>query len=148
MPNPRQGRPVGMLGKLEIEKILPRTGRGPRKVLVRGCPTPIPFTALTELPPRRWKPVYGPAAQEEARRLMRETKAERINFGWFTKMNLCRVAKGERPLSYSVWEGAQAYVRRVRSERKHEQDVRERPMQFRVVPGQGPVVDWRRGSPS
>src|SRR5215468_1153846 len=56
--------------------------------------------------------------------------------------------QGERPLSYSVWEGAQAYVRRVRSERKHEQDVRERPMQFRVVPGQGPVVDWRRGSPS
>ena len=68
--------------------------------------------------------------------------------GWFTRMNLYRVIKGERPLSYSVWEGAQAYVRQVRRERKHEQDVRERPLQFRVVPGQGPMVGWRRESPN
>jgi len=25
--------------------------------------------------------------------------------------------------------------------------VRERPLQFRVVPGQGPMVGWRQGSP-
>ena len=78
---------------------------------------------------------------------MSEAKRGKINFGWPTKMNLCRVANGERPLSYSVWEGAQAYVRRVRTERQHEQDVRKRPLQFRVVPGQGPMVGWRRGSP-
>jgi len=79
---------------------------------------------------------------------MREAKRKGINLGWSTKMNLYRVINGERPLSYSVWEQAQEYVRRVRRERKHEQDVRERPLQFRVVPGQGPVVGWRRGSPN
>ena len=62
-------------------------------------------------------------------------------------MNLYRVIRGERPLSYSVSRQAEAYVRHVRRERKHEQDVRERPLQFRVVPGQGPVVGWREGSP-
>src|SRR5215467_4461737 len=142
MPNPRQGRPVGMLGKLEIEKILPRTGRGPRKVLVRGCPTPIPFTALTELPPRRWKPVYGSAAQEEARRLMRETKAERINFGWFTKMNLCRVSKGERPLSLSLCKQVREYLARKRAER----EVIRQPLRFQLGPG-GPRVLWRTLEP-
>jgi len=105
------------------------------------------MNARTELPPLPRKPVYGPAARKEALRLMSEAKREKINFGWSTKTNLCRVANGERPLSYSVWEGAQAYVRQVRRERKHEQDVRERPLQVRVVPGQGPAVGWRRGSP-
>src|SRR5215813_718033 len=62
-------------------------------------------------------------------------------------MNLYRVIRGERPLSYSVSRQAEAYVRHVRRERKHEQDVRERPLQFRVVPGEGPVVGWRQGSP-
>ena len=136
------------IGTLDIQRVPPKTGRGPQLVLVWGWPTPIRMNARTELPPERGKPVYGPAAREEVRRLMREAKREKINFGRPTKTSLCKVAKGERPLSYSVWEGAQAYVRRVRRERKHEQDVRERPLQFRVVPGQGPVVDWRWGSPS
>src|SRR5215475_15928533 len=93
------------------------------------------MNARTELPPLPRKPVYGPDARKEALRLMSEAKREKINFGWSTKTNLCRVAKGERPLSYSVWERTQAYVRRVRSERKHEQDVRERPLQIRLLPG-------------
>ena len=50
--------------------------------------------------PRR--PVYGPAAREEARRLVREARGEKIHLGWFTKINLCRVARGERPLGYST----------------------------------------------
>ena len=36
---------------------------------------------------------------------MREAKRERISFGP-TKLNLCRVANGERPQRYSVWERA------------------------------------------
>ena len=140
-------RSTAKLGTLEIQTVLPKRSRGAPEVLVWGWPTPIWWNARTELSPERGKPVYGPAAREEARRLMREAKREKINFGWSTKTNLCRVAKGERPLSYSVWEGAQAYVRRVRRERKLEQDVRERPLQFRVVPGQGPMVGWRPGSP-
>src|SRR5262249_5886673 len=92
------------------------------------------------------KPVYGPAAREEVRRILREAKREGINFGWFTKVSLCKVAKGERPLSYSVWDRAQAYVRRLRREREYEQDVRKRPMQFRLAPGKGLVVAWREGS--
>src|SRR5215470_14662497 len=71
------------------------------------------MNARTELPPLPRKPVYGPAAREEALRLMSEAKREKINFGWSTKTNLCRMANGERPLSYSVWEGAQKYVRQV-----------------------------------
>src|SRR5215470_569222 len=105
------------------------------------------MNARTELPPLPRKPVYGPAARKEALRLMSEAKREKINFGWSTKTNLCRVANGERPLSYSVWHQAQEYVRRVRSERKHEQDVRERPLQVRLVAGKGLQLGWRRGSP-
>jgi len=78
---------------------------------------------------------------------MREAKRERISFGWPTKLNLCRVANGERPLSYSVWERALEYVKRVRRERKHEQDVRERPLQVRLVAGKGLQIGWRQGSP-
>jgi len=136
------------VGTLEIQRVLPKRGRGPRLALVWGCRTPIRMTARTELPPQPGKPVYGPAAREEVRRIMREAKREGINFGWSTKTSLCKVAKGKRPLSYSVWERTQAYVRRVRRERKHEQDLRERPLQFRVVPGQGLMVGWRRRSPS
>src|SRR5215472_15964486 len=99
----------------------------------------------TELPPLPRKPVHGPAARDEARRIIREAKREGINFGWFTKMNLYRVIKGERPLSYSVWERAQEYVRRVRRERKHEQDVRERPLQIRLLPGRRLLLEWRKG---
>ena len=147
-PSSRAPRYPAKLGTLEIQRVLPKTGRGAPLVLVWGWPTPIRMTARTELPPLPRKPVYGPDARKEALRLMSEAKREKINFGWSTKTNLCRVANGERPLSYSVWHQAQEYVRRVRTERQHEQDVRRRPLQFRVVPGQGPVVDWRRGSPS
>src|SRR5215471_18073742 len=146
-PSSRAHRFPAKVGTLEIQRVLPKTGRGPQLVLVWGWPTPIRMNARTELPPLPRKPVYGPAARDEVRRILREAKREGINFGWFTRMNLYRVIKGERPLSYSVWEGAQAYVRRVRTERKHEQDVRERPLQVRLVAGQGPMVGWRRGSP-
>src|SRR5215831_722665 len=147
-PSSRAPRFPAKLGTLEIQRlVLPESGRGPAKALVRGWPTPIPMNARTELPPLPRKPVYGPDARKEVRRIMREAKRERINLGWSTKTSLCRVATGKRPLSYSVWEGAQAYVRRVRRERKHEQAVRERPLQFKVFPGQGPMVGWRQGSP-
>jgi hypothetical protein len=79
---------------------------------------------------------------------MREAKRERINFGWPTKTSLCKVAKGECPLRYAVWDRTQAYVRRVRRERELQRDMRERPMQFRLVPGQGLVVWWRGGAAS
>jgi len=115
--------------------------------LVWGWPTPIRMNARTELPPQPGKPVYGPAAREEVRRILREAKREKINLGWSTKLNLCRVAKGERPLSYSVWERTQAYMKRVRRERKREQDVRERPLQVRFVAGKGLLLGWRQGSP-
>src|SRR5215468_3580895 len=147
-PIARAPRYPAKLGTLEIQRVLPETGRGSPLVLVWGWPTPIRMNARTELPPLPRKPVYGPAARDEVRRILREARREGINFGWFTRMNLYRVIRGERPLSYSVCERAQEYVRRVRSERKHEQDVRERPLQVRVVPGQGPMVGWRRGSPN
>jgi hypothetical protein len=147
-PSSRAPRFPAKLGTLEIQRVLPETGRGSPLVLVWGWPTPIRMNARTEFPPLPRHPVYGPAAREEALRLKREAKRERINLGWFTQINLGRVAKKERPLSYSVWERTQAYMKRVRRERKHEQDVRERPLQFRVVPGQGPMVGWRRGSPN
>jgi len=37
--------------------------------------------------------------------------------GWSTKLNLCRVAKGERPLSYSVCKQVGEYLDRKRAER-------------------------------
>jgi len=147
-PMPCLLRSTAKLGTLEIQTVLRKRSRGAPEVLVWGWPTPIRKNAWTELPPQPGKPVYGPAAREEVRRIMREAKREGINFGWSTKTSLCKVAKGKRPLSYSVWERTQAYVRRVRRERKHEQDLRERPLQFRVVPGQGLMVGWRRRSPS
>ena len=79
---------------------------------------------------------------------MREAKREKINLGWSTKLNLCRVAKGERPLSYSVWERTQAYMRRIQREREHEREVRERPLQVRLVAGEGLLLGWRRRSPN
>jgi len=147
-PIPRAPRCPAKLGTLEIQRVLPATGRGPRLALVWGWPTPIPMNARTELPPERGKPVYGPAGREEVRRLMREAKREGINFGWSTKTSLCKVARGERPLSYAVRERTQAYIRRIQREREHERDVRERPMQIRVVPGRGLLVGWRRGFPT
>ena len=136
------------VGTLEIQRVLPERGRGPRKALVWGWPTPIRMNVRTGLPPERGKPVYGPAAREEVRRIMREAKRAGINLGWSTKKSLYKVAKGERPLSYAVWERTQAYMRRIQREREHERDVRERPMQIRVVPGRGLLVGWRRGFPT
>jgi len=141
-------RSTAKLGTLEIQTVLPKRSRGAPEVLVWGWPTPIRWNARTELPPQPGKPVYGPAAREEARRIIREAKREGINFGWFTKMNLYRVIKGERPLSYSVWERAQAYMRRIQKEREHKRNVRERPLQLRLVPGRGPPVGWRSGGPT
>ena len=64
---PHSLRSYGMLGTLEIQRILPKSGRGPAKALVRGWPTPIPMNARTELPPLPRKPVYGPDARTEVR---------------------------------------------------------------------------------
>jgi len=145
-PMPCLLRSTAKLGTLEIQTVLPKRSRGAPEVLVWGWPTPIRWNARTELPPLPRKPVCGPAAREEARRIMREAKKAGINLGWSTKKSLYKVAKGERPLSYAVWERTQAYMRRIQREREHERDVRERPLQFRVVPGQGLMVGWRRGS--
>src|SRR5215472_2747486 len=96
--NLKRGRPSSRAPRftLDIQRVPPKTGRGPQLVLVWGWPTPIRMNARTELPPERGKPVYGPAAREEARRIIREAKREKINFGWPTRMNLYRVIKGER----------------------------------------------------
>src|SRR5215470_69175 len=146
-PIPRAPRFPAKLGTLEIQRILPKSGRGPAKALVRGWPTPIPMNARTELPPLPRKPVYGPAAREEVRRILREARREGINLGPYSKISLLKVSRGERPLSYSVWHQTQVYMRRIHHERELERDMRERPLQFQVFPGQGPVVGWRRGSP-
>ena len=147
LPLPRSLWSSVKVGTLDIQQVLFKRGRGPRLALVWGWPTPIRMNALTELSPRPRKPVYGPAAIEEARRLIRDASRARINLGWFTKKSLCKVAKGERPLSYSVWERTQAYTRRIRREREHERDVRERPLQLRFVPGRGLLFEWRKGIP-
>src|SRR5262249_38906689 len=94
-PIARAPRYPAKLGTLDIQRVLPTMGRGPQLVLVWGWPTPIRMNARTELPPLRRKPVYGPAAREEVRRIMREAKRERINLGRYTKLNLYRVTKGE-----------------------------------------------------
>jgi len=143
----RSLRSFGMLGTLEIQRVLPKRKRGPREALVWGWPTTIRMNARTELPTLPGKPVYGPDAREEVRRIMREAKRAGINLGWFTKKSLCKVAKGERPLSYSVWDRTQAYMRHIQREREHEKDMRERPLQRRFVPGKGLLVGWRRGFP-
>jgi len=70
------------LAGLEIQQVLPRTGRGPRKALVWGWP------------------------------FMREAKQEKIHLGWPTKTSLCKVAKGERPLSCALWKATGEYVAR------------------------------------
>jgi len=123
----------------EIQRVLPRTGRGPRKALVWGWPTPIALTARTELPPVPRQPVYGPAAREEARRLMREAKREKIHLGWPTKTSLCKVAKGERPLGFTLWKATSDYLARKRNER----EVARRPLRIEFGSG-GPRVLWRR----
>ena len=84
------------------------------------------------------QPVYGPAAREEARRLMREARREKINLGWPTKTSLCKVAKGERALGFSVWKATSDYLARKRKER----EVAQRPLRIEFGSG-GPRVLWR-----
>src|SRR5215470_8423066 len=93
-PIARGPRLPAKVGTLEIQRVLPKTGRGAPLVLVWGWPTPIRMNARTELPPLPRKPVYGPDARKEALRLMSEAKREKINFGWSTKTNLCRGPTG------------------------------------------------------
>ena len=128
----------------EIQPVLPRTERGPRQALVWGWPTPNALTARTELPPVPRQPVYGPPAREEARRLMWEAKREKIPLGWPTKTSLCKVAKGERPLGFSLWKATSDYLARKRKER----EVAQRPPRVGFGSG-GPRVLWHhRGGPT
>src|SRR5215831_2896576 len=96
-PSPHAPRFPAKLGTLEIQRVLPKTGRGSPLVLVWGWPTPIRMNARTELPPLPLKPVHGPAARDEVRRIVREAKREGINFGWFTRMNLYALQAGDPP---------------------------------------------------
>ena len=128
-----------MVNGLEIQRMLPRSERGSRKALVWGWPTPIALTARTELPPLPRQPVYGPAAREEARRLMREAKREKINLGWSTKVSLCKVAKGNRPLGHPLWQATNDYLARKQKER----EMAQRPLRIEFGSG-GPRVLWRR----
>jgi len=107
------------------------------QVLIWGWPTPIPMRVRTELPPLLGKPVHGPAAREEARRLMREAKRAKINFGWRTKASLCRIARGERPLSHDVWLRARDYLTQVQTQRALPKRLPTAPWRVHVFPGQG-----------
>ena len=138
-PIARAPRYPAKLGTLEIQRVLPKTGRGPQLVLVWGWPTPIRMNARTELPPLPRKPVYGPAAREEVLRLKRVAKREKINLGPFTQINLGRVARKERPLGYSLWKATNSYLDR----RRRERDMPQRPLQIRLGPN-GLQVQWRR----
>src|SRR5262249_40538296 len=89
------------------------------------------------LPPQPGKPVYGPAAREEARRLMREAKRAKINFGWRSKASLCRIARGERPLRYDVWLRARDYMTLVQTHRTLPKRPPLAPWRVQVFPGQG-----------
>ena len=106
-------RSTAKLGTLEIQTVLPKRSRGAPEVLVWGWPTPIWWNARTELSPERGKPVYGSAAREEVRRIMREAKREGINFGWSTKTSLCKVARGRAAAeSFGVGAGASLHEAR------------------------------------
>src|SRR5262249_51771175 len=97
------GRLPGLEGPTGLAR---ETGpQGPR-ALIWGWPTPIPLKARTEMPPVPGHAVYGPAAKSEARRLLREAKRARVNFGWRTKVSLLKVIHGERPLAFDVWSRA------------------------------------------
>jgi hypothetical protein len=130
----------------EIQRLLPREkGQKLPKALIWGWPSPVPLNARTEMPPLPRRPVYGPAAREEARRLMREAAKAKINFGPFTKINLCRVARGEGPLSHDVWKRAVLYLERIEAEREA---VRRRAMPSKLsltlTPGSRPGLGWAR----
>src|SRR5215831_12269557 len=109
----------GILPGVEVQKVLPREKgqQGPR-ALIWGWPTPIPLKARTEMPPVPGHPVYGPAAKSEARRLLREAKRARVNFGWRTKVSLLKVIHGERPLAFDVWSRAVLHVENSIAERE------------------------------
>jgi hypothetical protein len=131
--------PEGMWNGFRVQQVLD----GGKRFVIEGWPTPIRAGARTELPPAPRKPTYGPAARKEARELMAEAKRQKINLGWSTKKNLCKVAKGECPLHYSVWRSACNYIQHVRWEREREQDLRERPFHFQIIPGQGVQIACR-----
>jgi hypothetical protein len=131
-----------MLAGVEVQEVLPKSGRGPRKALIWGWPTPIRLNARTELPPEPRRPVYGPAARQEVRRLMRDAKRERINLGWASKISLCKVARGERPLGYCVWTRTCDYLSRNRAER----ELARKPLRVQFGAG-GVYVVWRRPGP-
>jgi hypothetical protein len=127
-----------MLRGVEIQAVLPKRGRGPRRALIWGWPGPIRLNARTELPPVPGRPVYGPPAREEARRLMRDAKREKINLGWYSKIDLCKVARGERPLGYSLWMGTCDYLARTRVERERTR----KPLRLQL--GAGALrIGWR-----
>jgi hypothetical protein len=128
-----------------IQRMLPRTGRGSQLVLVWGWPTPIRMNARTESRPERESPfMVPPLATRPGGSFGRRGERDQLRLVHQDK-SLPR-DQGERPLSYSVLERTQAYLRCVRRERRHEQDVRKRPLQFGLVPGQGPLVGWCGGS--
>ena len=129
-----------MLGGVEIQEVLPAKGRSRRRAFIAGWPTRrSPWNARTQLPPVPGRPVYGPAAREEARRLRREARHEKINLGWYSQINLCKVARGEKPLSYAVWARTGAYLARKCGERK----VARRPLRLQVRADR-PQLLWRK----
>ena len=73
-PIPYLLRSTAKLGTLEIQTVLRKRSRGALEALIWGWPTPIRMNARTELPPLPRKPVYGPAAREEVRRILREAR--------------------------------------------------------------------------
>ena len=73
-PMPCLLRSTAKLGTLEIQTVLRKRSRGALEALIWGWPTPIRMNARTELPPLPRKPVYGPAAREEVRRILREAR--------------------------------------------------------------------------
>ncbi len=89
-----QGLPSeGTWRGLEVQAVLEHG----KFFVVRGWPAPISADTRVELPPVPYHPTYGPAAREEARKLMAGAKHNRINLGPYTKKNLCKVAN-LRPL--------------------------------------------------
>jgi hypothetical protein len=138
---PRRMRPRPALGQFNGHDVVKVLDDG--RLLIWGWPTPISPKVRTELPPIPGKATYGPAARTEARRLMAEAKRTKRAFGWFTMMNLCRVAKGEAPLRWSVWTGAIRYL----TEKARQADLEQRPMALDLAGlsfGAGVGLGWRR----